>query len=105
MLDEDTTFPECTRAIDKARLDMKVPESQRVLLEPDISDSGFGHGLIVFRMLFQTAQVIRSTYESHQLPCGYEDKNDSAQIISSVVQRARASTSVFNKLPQSLEPA
>lgn len=44
MLDEDTTFSECTRAIDKARLDIKVPESQRVLLEPDISDSALEHG-------------------------------------------------------------
>lgn len=52
ILDEDTTFPECTRAIDKARLN-KV-----VLLEPDIIDSALEHGQIVVRMLFLTAQDI-----------------------------------------------
>lgn len=56
ILDEDTTFPECTRAIDKASLDKVVSESQRVLLEPDISESALG--LIVVRMLILTAQDI-----------------------------------------------
>lgn len=58
ILDEDTTFPECTRAIDKARLDKVVPKSQHVLLEPDISDSALEHGLIVVRMQFLTVQDI-----------------------------------------------
>lgn len=71
ILNEDTTFPECTRAIVKARLDKVVPDSQRVLLEPDIRDSALGHGLIiVVRMLSLTAQD--STYESHQLLCDSE---------------------------------
>lgn len=58
IMDEDTTIPECTGAIDKARLDKVVPESQRVQLEPDISDSALEHGQIVVRMLFLTAQDI-----------------------------------------------
>lgn len=58
ILDEDTTFKECTQAIDKARLDKVVFESQRVLLEPDISDLVLEHGQIVVRMLFLSAQDI-----------------------------------------------
>lgn len=54
ILDEDTTLPECTRA----RLDKVIPESQCVLLEPDISESALEHGQIVVRTLFLTAQDI-----------------------------------------------
>lgn len=82
MLDEDTTFPECTRAIGKACLDKVVPERQRVLQEPDITLCAWAWSNCCQDAIPDCARYPRSTDESHQLPCGCsEERNNSRTVL------------------------
>lgn len=104
ILDEDSTFPECRRAIDKALLGKVVPGTQRVLLEPKISDSALEHGQIVVRMLILTAQnILVKLLKVISYPVTLKKGTIQGQCsnIYFVVQRTRTNTSVLIKLPQS----
>ena len=107
VLAEDTTLPDKSQTIVRARLDKDVADGQVVLLEPMLDDGEPGKGLLVARTLCVTGKEIPvriMNVNGYPTTLKKGSTLGHCSEVSSIMHRVRNLVSAPTELPESLKP-